>query len=175
VFPGDRVPSFEKVKHIERDKYNLTDISLCVHNGTHIDAPAHFIEGGKTVEELDLSIFFGECTVAEFSGIITELQIVETLKTCRERLLLKGDCELSEEAAKAIANSHIRLFGIESQSIANAEKPMNVHVILLKNEVIPLEGLVLSGISVGEYILSAIPINLKGSDGSPVRAVLVES
>lgn len=174
VYPGDVPPIYEQVKTFEKDKCNLTNISMCTHNGTHIDAPKHFIANGKAVHELDLSVFYGECTVTEFSGVINENEIIYVLKNCRERLILKGKCELSEVSVNAVANSHIKLIGVESQSIGNAKQKLNAHVILLENGIIPLEGLNLSNVKSGEYILSAFPLNLKGSDGSPVRAVLFD-
>ena len=174
VYPGDTPPAFERIKTIEHDKYNLTNISMCVHNGTHIDAPNHFIENGKAIHDLDLSVFYGACTVAEFSGIIGKNETAAVLEKCKERLLIKGQCELSDSAAALIANSHIRLVGVESQSIGSAEYPLRIHVVLLEKEIIPLEGLDLSDVSPGEYILSAFPLCLHGSDGSPVRAVLID-
>jgi arylformamidase len=168
VFPGDVPPAFERVKSIERDSYNLTNISLCVHNGTHIDAPNHFVQDGKAVHELDLNVFYGKCTVIESSGITA------ALGTCHERLLIKGNCEISEETARLIADSNVKLIGVESQSVANIESPMSVHVILLEKEIVLLEGLDLSNAEPGEYVLAAFPLKLEGADGSPVRAVLID-
>lgn len=174
VFPGDIPPSFERIRTVENDKCNLTNIHMCVHNGTHIDAPCHFIAGGKTVDELDLSAFYGKCTVAEFSGVISESDIAPVLEECHKRLLLKGDCILSNDAARAVAGSHVKLIGVESQTIGNANAPMVLHMIILGADKIALEGLNLSDISPGEYVLSAFPLNMSGSDGSPVRAVLIK-
>ncbi|MCL1795246.1 MAG: cyclase family protein [Oscillospiraceae bacterium] len=174
VFPGDASPKFERVRTIENDKCNLTNIQMCVHNGTHIDAPCHFIEGGKSVDELDLSAFYGKCTVAEFGGLIGENEIAPLLGECRERLLLKGDCELSEGAARKIADSRVKLVGVESQTIGNAKAPMAIHLIILGADKIALEGLNLSDVPPGEYLLAAFPLNMEGSDGSPARAVLIE-
>jgi len=69
----------------------------------------------------------------------------------------------------------MKLIGVESQSVGNADHPLSIHVILLEKEIIPLEGLNLSAVIPGEYLLSAFPISLEGSDGAPVRAVLLES
>ena len=173
VFPGDISPTFERAKTIERDKYNLTNITFCVHNGTHIDAPRHFIADGKAIHELDLSVFYGKCTVVECEGVVGEKEIAEALNNSHERLLLKGDCELSDSGAQALAKSHVKLIGVESQSVGNSDSPLSVHVTLLEKDIIPLEGLRLSGVDAGEYLLSAFPINLEGSDGAPVRAVLL--
>jgi len=174
VFPGDTPPSFKRSRSIEHDKYNLTNISLCVHNGTHIDAPNHFIADGKAVHELSLGLFYGKCTVVELSGVITEEDIIAILKNCRERLLIKGNCELSDDAALLLADSNVRLIGVESQSVGSIENPMNTHIILLGKGIALLEGLDLSNVNPGEYILSAFPLKLEGADGSPVRAVLID-
>jgi len=168
VFPGDKQPTFKRVRSIERDNYNLTNISLCVHNGTHVDAPNHFIAGGKAVHELDLELFYGKCTVVEESGITA------ALSSRYERLLIKGECEISDETARLIAGSNIRLLGVESQSVADIKSPMSVHKILLGQGIILLEGLDLSDAEPGEYILAAFPLKLEDADGSPVRAVLID-
>jgi formiminotetrahydrofolate cyclodeaminase len=174
VFPGDVPPTFARVMTIPKDICNLTTLSMCVHNGTHMDSPRHFIQDGKTVEELPLSIFYGECLVAEFQGLILKEDILPMLATGCERLLLKGACEISEEAAVAITESKVRLIGVESQSVGNSKAPRAVHVILLGHEVTPLEGLRLGEVPEGKYWLSAFPVNLAGSDGAPVRAVLAD-
>ncbi|MDR0958564.1 MAG: cyclase family protein [Clostridiales bacterium] len=165
VYPGDTAPSFKRVKNVATDKYNLTDISLCVHNGTHIDAPLHFIENGNGVGEISLDVFYGKCVVKKWDGEIP---------TDCERLLIKGDYVVTESDAELIAKSSVRLVGVESQSIGNPEKPMPVHLILLNAGIILLEGLVLDRVECGKYTLSAFPLNLGNCDGSPVRAVLVE-
>lgn len=173
VYPGDISPMYERVKTIENDEYNLTNISMSVHNGTHIDAPKHFVAGGKAVHELDLSVFYGKCTVVELDGIVGENEISGILKSCQERLIIKGGHELSGSGASAFAGSHVRLIGVEGQSIGDAEHPLSVHTILLGKEIVVLEGLDLSDAAPGEYVLSAFPLNLKDSDGAPVRAVLI--
>ena len=174
VYPGDIPPTFERVKTVDSDGYNLTNIALCVHNGTHIDAPKHFVAGGKAINELDLSVFYGKCDVIECDGVISESAITDIVHNCHERLLLKGHCELSEGAASVLVKSHVKLIGIESQSVGSSNDPRTVHMILLGKGVIPLEGLDLSNANAGEYILSAFPINLEGSDGAPVRAALID-
>ena len=175
VYPGDRSPIFERVKTIANDKYNLTNFSMSVHNGTHMDAPMHFVAGGKAVHELDLSIFYGKCTVVAFDGTINAPDMAKILENCHERLLFKGQNQLSIEAAELLANSHVRLVGVESQSVGNADNMLQVHVTLLEKEVIPVEGLVLSDVPPGEYILSAFPLRMQDADGSPVRAVLIDA
>ncbi|GHU77092.1 kynurenine formamidase [Clostridia bacterium] len=164
VYPSDAVPSLELVKTIDHDNYNLSDISMCVHNGTHIDAPRHFIKDGAGVGDLPLEIFYGKCVVKEWDGVIP--------LDC-ERLLIKGDYVLTATDAEEMVKVGIKLIGVESQSVGDVESPLEVHMILLGAGVIPLEGLVLSHVKAGEYTLSAFPLNLgRDCDGSPVRAAL---
>jgi arylformamidase len=165
VFFGDTAPSIRRVKTVQHDKYNLSDISLCVHNGTHIDAPFHFIENAVGVDEIPLETFYGKCNVKEWDGNIP--------KGC-ERLLIKGDYVITENDARSLAESGIRLIGVESQSVGDAENPLPVHLILLGFGVVLLEGLVLGNVEDGSYTLSAFPLSLGRCDGSPVRAVLIE-
>ncbi|MDR1765352.1 MAG: cyclase family protein [Lachnospiraceae bacterium] len=65
VFPGDMPPKRQVAKVIDKDGYMLTNVSMCVHNGTHVDAPLHFLAEGAAIDGVDLSVFFGPCTVGE--------------------------------------------------------------------------------------------------------------
>jgi len=166
-----------RVKDIEHDGYNLTNIYICVHNGTHIDAPCHFVENGKSVAELPLDAFFGDCTVVSADGVVDAEQMEKFVSDvppiATKRILIKGKCLLSDEALAVVARSHVRLIGVESQTIANPDSPKNGHLLLLSNGIIPLEGLDLSEVPDGVYTLAAYPLKMWGSDGSPVRAVLM--
>jgi len=173
VWPGDRAPSFVKTSSIETDYVNVTNISMCVHNGTHVDAPCHFIADGKSIDEIPADVFLGDCTVVEYTGLMDETYVSRILEDCCERLIIKGACQLSEDAARIIERSHVKLVGVESQSVGPSDAPMAIHLILLGAGIIPLEGLNLTYVAPGEYMLFAIPLKLKGSDGSPVRAVLI--
>ncbi len=182
VYAGDTVPEKKAMRRIEKgDLYNLTDINMCTHNGTHIDAPFHFLADGDTVEKIPLEKFIGECYVAEEHGELTEDRTKEILSAAREaspeaakRILLRGDAAVTEEAARVMADFGIYLVGVESQSVGDSCAPMATHKILLGKKVVLLEGVRLEGISEGVYFLCAAPLNLGGCDGSPCRAVLIE-
>ena len=181
VYPGDPAPEKKMISIMENgDLYNLTSFSMCAHNGTHIDAPFHFIKDGKTVDEICLETFVGMAYVAEHHGIITcndAAEIIEKAKKqspeATKRILIKGDVEVSLEAAKVFASSDILLLGNEPQTIGPQNAPMAVHLTLLGANVILLEGIRLSEVSEGVYFLNAAPLNLSGADGSPCRAVLI--
>lgn len=173
VWPGDTAPTSERVKAMERDNVNVTNITMCVHNGTHVDAQCHFVPGGSDIASAPMDAFYGECEVVEFSGLIGEKDIAPVLAGGPRRLLLRGECQLSDGAAAAIARAGLLLVGVESQSVGPSDTPRPVHMTLLKAGVVPLEGLVLEHVETGKYILCAMPLKLSGSDGSPVRAVLI--
>lgn len=91
-----------------------------------------------------------------------------------KRVLIKGNVEVSLEAARVFASSDIMLLGNESQTIGPQDAPMAVHLTLLGSDVVLLEGIRLSEVSEGVYFLNAAPLNLSGADGSPCRAVLID-
>ncbi len=181
VFPGDPFPKKESVCQITNgDACNLTAFSMCAHNGTHIDAPFHFINEGKTVEEIDLSKVIGYAYVAEHTGIVTAEDAKVMLQKARKqnaesakKILIKGNSTVSNEAARVFADAEIDLIGNESQTVGPENAPMDVHKILLSNEVVLLEGVRLTNVPEGVYLLNAAPICLGGCDGAPCRAVLI--
>ena len=182
VYPGDPMPEKKELKSMEKGEvYNLTAFSMCAHNGTHIDAPRHFIQGGKTVDEISMDAFIGMAYVAEHSGVVTDNDATEIIANAKKqnmeaakRILIKGEVEISLEAANVFASSNILLLGNEPQSVGPQETPMAVHLALLSADVILLEGIRLSAVPEGVYFLNAAPLNLAGTDGSPCRAVLID-
>lgn len=181
VYPSDPTPKKRVISSMEKgDLYNLTAFSMCAHNGTHIDAPFHFIKGGKTVDSVSLDTFIGMAYVAEHNGIVSADDATEILKKAKKqnseaakRILIKGDAEVSAEAAKVFAESNILLLGNESQTVGPENAPMEVHLILLRAGTVLLEGIRLAEVSEGVYFLNAAPLNLSGADGSPCRAILI--
>jgi len=174
-FPGDKPATFEKVSEIAKGAVcNITALKMNVHNGTHVDAPCHFIDGGKTIDEMPLDRFIGDAKVVIVGMALTAEEIDAIMADVPKKVLLKGDVELTEENAEQFVQYGIELLGIQSQSIGPVSNPQPVHMILLGAEVIALEGLNLQEVPDGNYFLNAAPLHLKGSDGAPCRAVLIE-
>lgn len=104
VYAGDPVPGKKQLCSMEKgDLYNLTAFSMCAHNGTHIDAPFHFIKGGKTVDSIGLDTFIGMAYVAEYHGIVSDSAAAEILEKAKKqnpeaakRILIKGDLLMQE-------------------------------------------------------------------------------
>lgn len=183
VYPGDPSPERQVMLSISEGKMcNLTAFNMCAHNGTHVDAPFHFMNEGRTIDQVDIDRFVGYCYVASHDGDITAedaKKIMDRAKDaagdtdCYDRILVKGEATMTEEAAKVFADNKIKLFGNESQTVGPLDAPMEVHLIMLGAEIVLLEGIRLSEVDDGVYLLNAAPINLGGSDGAPCRAILM--
>ncbi|MEI6100373.1 MAG: cyclase family protein [Eubacteriales bacterium] len=163
VYQGD--PHFikEEIFTIDKDGFALSVIHMGTHLGTHTDAPSHFIEGGKSLADIPLSSYIGECSVTGMDG----LKIPAGTK-----LLLKSaqNCEarLSSKQATELVQKGVRLVGTDALSIGDDA----VHKILLGSDCIILEHLNLEGVAEGSYFLYAFPLKID-ADGSPVRACLI--
>lgn len=181
VYPGDPVPEKKQLQSMDNgDLYNLTAFSMCAHNGTHVDAPRHFVKDGKAVDEISLDAVVGMAYVSEHSGVIGADDAAAIMNKAKakdveaaKRILIKGDAVVSNEAAEVLADSGILLIGNESQSVGPEDAPMATHLALLSREVVLLEGIRLSEVTEGVYFLCAAPLNLSGSDGAPCRAILI--
>lgn len=162
-----------------------------VHVGTHIDAPWHFIPGGKTVEELELSKLMGNAYVASFPGvpeISREMLEAAHIPDDIPRLLLKTDnskqwtegqnkfktdyVAITPDAAGWLVENDFVLVGIDYLSIQKFGDSSLTHEILLDAEVVIVEGLNLAHVDEGAYELYCLPLKLVGSDGAPARALL---
>ena len=165
VYPGDRAPECKRIRSFETGgNATLSELTINVHNATHIDAPIHMVPGGKSIDELDLDACMGMCEVIQFADL-------ERLKqTAAERVLLAGCESMDEEIARLLVEKKIRLVGVEGQSVGTHE----VHQILLRAGTVILEGVRLGEVPAGTYLLSALPIKIGGCDGAPCRAVLAD-
>lgn len=181
VFPGDPAPERKVLSSMDDGAlYNLTAISMCAHNGTHVDAPLHFIQDGKSVDAIRLEAVVGMAYVAEHQGIVSGDNAEAILAKAEavnpesaKRILIKGAAVVSAEAAKVFAAAGTLLLGNESQTVGPEDAPIAVHHILLGADVILLEGIRLAAVAEGVYLLNAAPLNLGGAEGAPCRAVLI--
>lgn len=182
VYPGDPAPRREILSSMDSGAlYNLTAFSMCAHNGTHMDAPAHFIQGGHTIDEIPISKTVGYAYVCHHQGAVTAEDARKILDTAThlnpdaaKRILIGGNAIVTIEAAEIFANAQIDLLGNESQSVGPEDAPMAVHKMLLKADVVLLEGIRLSNVPCGVYLLFAAPLLLVSAEGAPCRAILAE-
>lgn len=162
VYPGDKRPEFTRLKDFAAgDESTVTQLTMQVHAATHIDAPVHRVRGGKGIDELPLEKCIGPCEV------IWEKE--RLLHTAAKRILIGYGEEIDEETARLLAGKGVLFVGVQGQSVGSRA----VHRLLLENEIVVLEGAVLSHVPQGEYMLFAAPVPLRGCDGAPCRAVLL--
>jgi arylformamidase len=191
VWEGDDDVDLHRVQKMEEGAHaNVSGLRCGVHTGTHVDAPLHFIPGGKTVDQLPLDVLAGPAWVAEFPAVqrigAQELeqagipegterlllktrnsQFLETLTTFREDY-----AGLEESGAKWILSRGIRLLGNDFLSVASRDQTGPVHRLLLAAEVILVEGLLLGNVPAGTCRFTCLPLKLRGSDGAPARAMV---
>ncbi len=188
IYDGNPPLSMEWAMSIERgDQVNLTRLSEGVHTGTHVDAPFHFIQSGRKIDELEMGSFF--CNV----------QVIETRKksvtpdVLKKKRIRKGDGVLFRtsnsklygepftkdfvfiegETAELLADMHVPIVGLDYLSVERfGSHDAPVHNKLLSANIPIIEGLCLSGVKGGRYTLAVFPIRLHGREAAPARAVL---
>ncbi len=179
-YPGDPEPKIEKFTSIEKEGYVVHKLTLGTHTGTHVDVPAHFIPGGKTVDQIEISKFSGKAyvisvekdkiTKEDIPNLNVDILLIYTgsSKSWKKGLMDKYSI-IDEDAAREISK-RFKLVGIDSPSIGSFE----THKILLENEVIIVENLANLDKIKGKYVdFLCFPLLIKGVDGSPARAIAV--
>ena len=194
TWPGDRGAEFKKLLELSKGEMaNVTAIKMSAHTGTHVDAPCHFLKDGYSVEKLSLEVLIGKAVVVDTSDakLITKKVLEEiNIPPNTERLLIKtrnseqwenGATEfiedyiaISADGAEHLVEQGVKLIGVDYLSVAPFDRLVATHQILLKAEVVILEGINLTEVSPGIYTLYCLPIKIAGSDGAPARAILVE-
>ena len=190
VYPGNPQIKIEEIKS-EASKSIISQITSGSHNGTHIDAPRHAITDAKSIDELSLDIFMGPCRVIDCMGDTSSISR-DTLESHSvlngERILLKTTNSLrgfdefhpdfvylSPEGAEYLAAAGAILVGIDYLSIKQKDSQDNrPHTLLLEKDIPIIEGIDLSQVEPGEYILVAFPLKYVGIDGAPARVVLLK-
>ena len=182
VFSGDVEPVFHQEKH---GLYLISELYLSSHTGTHIDAPIHYLKAGDSIDTVPLDSLIGECRIVDVSKAgtrITKDTLFGKIEGA-ERLLLKTSFSgkdrfeedypcLSLDAAEYITSCGIRCIGIDSPSIESFVCDGSVHRHLLGSGCLIIELLDLSVTVSGDYEMIALPLRLKGLDGSPSRVIL---
>ncbi len=174
------------------DVATVSHLSSTVHIGTHVDAPAHFVPGGAGVDQLDLNVLIGLCHVVHMpdtdvidSALLDQLSIPAgttrlLLRTRNSDLWERGESRFQEDyvavdhsGAAWLVEHGIQLVGVDYLSVAPFTDTFRTHDILLREEVILLEGINLSGVEPGDYHLVCLPLKVRNADGAPARAVLI--
>lgn len=182
-----------------RDGWNATTLSLYSHCGTHMDAPFHFLPDGATLDQQDLSVCVGPATIvniapAEPWQLITVADLGELANQIEPgaRLLFRTDWykrygtseyrnqlpRISLELAEWLVKHRVAMIGVEPPSVTdvnNIQELTDVHQTLFRGNVLIVEGLAnLDQIQSPVFDFIALPMNITGGDGSPVRAIAIE-
>ena len=184
TYPGDIPPTFHQEN---RGQYLVSDLHLSSHTGTHIDAPSHYLKTGDTIDTVPLSCLIGRCRVLDvtWAGITITADHLEGRLDGVSRILLKTSFSTTDRfneiypaltlgAAHMITACGINCVGIDTPSIESYSCDGSVHRKLLSCNCIIIELLDLSDVEEGDYDMVALPLRLKGLDGSPARVVLME-
>jgi arylformamidase len=195
VWPKDPKVILKRVQKIETgDNANVSHLQAGVHTGTHVDAPYHFLQNGKTVEALRLDVLNGRAYVLHLpeSVDVVDAKIFAKFNfpPHTQRLLIKTRNSniwnnkpnefdttfvgISADGAEELVKRGVKLIGIDYLSVAPYKQSRPTHEILLGAELIILEGLDLSKVTQGYYTLHCLPLKLMGADGAPARAILVK-
>jgi len=195
VWPGDPPIVLEQIESMEKGAHaNVSRLNVGVHIGTHVDAPHHFMNDGRTIEKLSLDVLTGPCYVTQLPDGVEAITAealdgislpADTMRilfgTSNSRLWSRGEMEfqedfvaVTEDGANWLVDRGIRLVGVDYLSVAPYGDSVPTHTILLQAGVVVIEGLDLSAVPRGFYDLYCLPLKLLGSEGAPARAILIQ-
>jgi arylformamidase len=195
TYPGDPGIEIKQWKALAHgDAANVSVLHFGLHSGTHVDAPAHFIEGGTKVDALPLEILVGEAEVVEVDEhikVVDENFIAANCVRGSQRVLFKTRNSsfwnnpeegfrvdytyIDTAGARQLVNSGITLVGVDYLSVERfGTEHYETHRILLSNDIVILEGLDLRKVAAGLYELICLPLKVAGGsgDGAPARTIL---
>ena len=196
TWPGDPKLELEKFESMDAGAHNnVSRISTSVHVGTHVDAPYHFLNDGRTVEQLPLEVLTGPCYVVQLpdgveaitAEVLDRTEISSEMKrvlfgTRNSHFWARGEptfqenfVAITEDGAEWLVERGIQLVGVDYLSVAPFGESVPTHTVLLKAGVVIVEGLNLSSVMRGFYELYCLPLKIEGCDGAPARAILIQS
>lgn len=197
VYPGSPPLQFRQEATLERDGYRETMVTLCSHHGTHLDAPAHLIAGGRTIDRLAPASCIGEALLLDCSEAgkttieVQELRRYEKVvgnydfvllhtgwsRFWGDRRYFSGYPVLSEAAAHWLVAAGLRGVGVDAVSVDPLVAPgLPIHRLLLGGGLVIVENLTnLAALPLRSFLFSCLPLPMKDGDGSPVRAVALLS
>jgi arylformamidase len=192
VYEGDPGVKIEAWSAFAKgDSSNVSTLNFGAHTGTHVDAPAHFIEGARRIDALPLEVLIGPARVVRVADNLNEIT-PEFLERCDlsgiERLIFhtrnsafwnegfrRDFTHLLPEAAQHLVDRGMKLVGTDYLSIEKFHSARHqTHLTLLANNIVIVEGLNLSDVPDGDYELICLPLKIAdgSGDGAPARAVL---
>jgi len=191
VWPGDPGVEVERTSSISKGSVaNVSRISMGVHSGTHMDAPLHFIDGGKDIDSIDISRLYGRVLVVEASSDLIDEELLRKYDLSgvkavffKTRASLRDEYtpfweeypSITPECAGYLIRNGILTVGTDYFSIElSRDNSFPVHKKLLSHEAAIIENLDLRDVEPGIYDFICLPLRIAGSDGSPVRVLLAK-
>ncbi len=193
AWPGESKPVIRRINDMdEGDGVNVSRIDACVHFGTHVDAPVHFIDGDRAAESLDVAVMVGPALVVEFpdapaitadmlegAGIPHDVDRI-LFKTRNSELwnnpahdFFEDFAAIAADGAQWLVDRGVRLVGVDYLSIESFHTTdFAVHKTILGAGIVAVEGLDLRPVSGGVYEMACLPMKIVGADGAPARVVL---
>lgn len=197
TWPGDPSVKLSQISEIKQgDESNISYIEMCVHSGTHIDAPRHFIDGGKTTEAILMDKLIGKVLVVDIHADV-DVITAEVLSSHPKNDAIRKSKKIlfhtrnssywssssdkfytnfvgiDASGAQYLTELSMDLIGVDYLSVAPYTDTLEPHQIFLSNEVVLLEGINLTNIEEGFYHLTCLPLNIPWCDGAPARAILM--
>ncbi|MFC1482040.1 cyclase family protein [Candidatus Neomarinimicrobiota bacterium] len=192
VWPESLPITFDKIFDMQKgDPHTDTNLHLSAHSGTHVDAPAHFVNDGKNLSDFPLSRFIGPVLVVDLPNIdvITAKDLAGlAIPKATTRLLIRTKnsdlwanpkhefnrdfVALDQGAAQWLVDFGMELIGIDYLSIQPFYHGPETHQIILGADIIAIEGVNLAGVEAGDYELYCLPLRLMNTEAAPVRALL---
>ncbi len=195
VWPGDPLIRITQPSHLDRgDEATVSRLEMGAHTGTHVDAPAHFVQGGMGVDRLDLNLLVGPAVVVhalEADSLTAEVLEGLAIPLGTERVLFhthnsqrwaRGEREfwtdyvgITDGGARWLIARGVRLVGVDYLSVAPYDELVPPHRTLLGAGMVIVEGLDLSEVDPGVYQFVCLPLKVVGGDGAPARAILIKA
>lgn len=185
VYPNNPGVEFENIQRASAEKSGLTRISFGSHTGTHIDALSHIDPNGSGIESFTLDQYIGDVEVMDIPAGISVITAQHISNTSARRIIFKTAnssvpidefrpdfVALDESAAEELVRRNVVLVGIDALSIKKKGVHDRVHEILLRANIVIVEGLYLPQVEPGMYRLLCLPLAISNRDGVPARAVL---
>lgn len=184
----DKKPLFKVVSDHNTGTSHESRALLDMHVGTHMDAPLHMVKGGDTIDNQDLYKCVTNCKLFDLSNVKEKIEMEDISKyeICEEDFIIfktrnshavEFDFKfvfISTEVAQFLASKKIKGVGIDALSVERDQPLHETHEAFLNNNIAVLEGLNLKDVCEGEYFLVALPLKIKGAEGAPARAILIE-
>lgn len=184
----DKRPRLDVVSTHDTGRCHESRIYMDIHTGTHFDAPLHMVQGGWTIENLDLNNCIVPCTVFDLTHLEYEItkKDIDALEFGEgDFVIFKTRNSFAEEfdfkfvfiektAAEYLRDKKVKGVGVDALGVERDQPGFETHRALLGNGITVIEGLALKDIQAGKYLLCALPLKIEGAEGAPARAVLIE-